>query len=116
MHHVAFTYRTLGDLLATYERLRDAKLLPVFSINHGPTTSMYYVDPDGNQIELQVDNYDSIEDATAFFYSDAFAVNPVGVEFEPEELLARFKAGEDEALLKKRPESGAKGLADIKLR
>src|SRR3546814_17462514 len=67
--------------MATYERLRDKGIRPVFPINHGPTTSMYYADPDGNQIELQVDNYDKIEDATAFFYSEAFAENPVGVEF-----------------------------------
>src|SRR3546814_5760383 len=73
--------------MATYERLRDKGIRPVFPINHGPTTSMYYADPDGNQIELQVDNYDKIEDATAFFYSEAFAENPVGVEFDPDELL-----------------------------
>src|SRR3546814_5178524 len=63
VHHCAFTYATLADLMATYERLRDKGIRPVFPINHGPTTSMYYADPDGNQIELQVDNYDKIEDA-----------------------------------------------------
>src|SRR3546814_1987062 len=90
----AFTYATLADLMATYERLRDKGIRPVFPINHGPTTSMYYADPDGNQIELQVDNYDKIEDATAFFYSEAFAENPVGVEFDPDELLRRLRAGD----------------------
>src|SRR3546814_6456525 len=88
----------------------------VFPINHGPTTSMYYADPDGNQIELQVDNYDKIEDATAFFYSEAFAENPVGVEFDPDELLRRLRAGEPEEDLKRRPDVGKRGLADIKLR
>src|SRR3546814_842151 len=93
VHHCAFTYATLADLMATYERLRDKGIRPVFPINHGPTTSMYYADPDGNQIELQVDNYDKIEDATAFFYSEAFAENPVGVEFDPDKLLRRLRAG-----------------------
>ena len=45
------------------------------------------------------------EDATAFFYSPAFAENPVGVEFDPEVLLARFRSGEPEADLKRRPSS-----------
>src|SRR3546814_5664151 len=90
--------------MATYERLRDTGIRPVFPINHGPTTSMYYADPDGNQIELQVDNYDKIEDATAFFYSEAFAENPVGVEFDPDELLRRLRAGEPEEDLKRRPD------------
>jgi catechol 2,3-dioxygenase-like lactoylglutathione lyase family enzyme len=116
LHHVAFTFATLADLMATYVRLRDLNILPVFVINHGPTTSLYYEDPDNNNIELQIDNYDSIEEATAFFYSAAFAENPVGVEFDPEDLLARLKAGEPEAELKRRPNVGPKGLSDIKLR
>lgn len=116
VHHNAFTYATLSDLMATYERLRDKGIKPVFPINHGPTTSMYYADPDGNQIELQVDNYDSIEEATAFFYSEAFAENPIGVEFDPEDLLRRLRAGEPEDQLKLRPDIGKRGLADIKLR
>jgi catechol-2,3-dioxygenase len=115
-HHAAFTYDSLGDLMATYKRLRDAGITPVFPINHGPTTSMYYQDPDGNQIELQVDNYDNIEDATAFFYSPAFAENPIGVEFDPEDLLRRVEAGEDQAVLKRRPDIGQRGLEAVKLR
>jgi len=115
-HHAAFTYATLKDLMETYARLRDLGIKPVFPINHGPTTSMYYVDPDGNQIELQVDNYPNIEDATAFFYSEAFAVNPIGVEFDPDALLERVRAGEPEAELLRRPDVGAKGLDAIKLR
>jgi catechol-2,3-dioxygenase len=116
LHHIAFTYLTLADLLGTYVRLRDQGVMPVFVINHGPTTSLYYEDPDGNQIELQIDNYDTLEEATQFFYSDAFAENPVGVEFDPEELLRRFRAGEPEDLLKRRPQAGPRGLADIKLK
>jgi catechol 2,3-dioxygenase-like lactoylglutathione lyase family enzyme len=115
-HHAAFTYANLGDLLATYKRLRDHGIKPVFPINHGPTTSMYYTDPDGNQIELQIDNYDNIEDATAFFYSEAFAENPIGVEFDPEELIRRLEAGESEDEIKRRPDIGKRGLADVKLR
>ena len=33
-----------------------------------------------------------------------FARNPIGVEFEPDQLLARLRSGEPEGLLKKRPE------------
>lgn len=115
-HHVAFTYDTLTDLMHTYERLRNIGIKPVFPINHGPTTSLYYADPDGNQIELQVENYDSVADSTGFFYSEAFAENPIGVEFDPDDLLQRLRNGEPEANLKRRPDIGKRGLADIKLR
>lgn len=115
VHHVAFTYGSLAELLAHYERLRDAGIKPVFVINHGPTTSMYYADPDGNQLEFQIENYESVVESTKFFYSEEFAENPIGVEFDPEDLIARLRAGEPEEALKKRPRAGAKGLADVKL-
>ncbi|MEZ5749035.1 MAG: VOC family protein [Caenibius sp.] len=115
-HHAAFTYDTLGDLLATYKRLRDLGIKPIFPINHGPTTSMYYADPDGNQIELQIENYPSVEESTQFFFTPAFAENPIGVEFDPDDLLRRFEAGEPEATLKLRPDIGQRGLEAVKLR
>jgi catechol-2,3-dioxygenase len=93
VEHVAYTYATLGDLLATYERLKAAGITPYWTVNHGPTTSMYYRDPDRNQIELQVDNFPSVDALNAWMRSPAFARNPIGVEFDPDELVAKFKAG-----------------------
>jgi catechol 2,3-dioxygenase-like lactoylglutathione lyase family enzyme len=116
VHHMAFTYASLGDLVSTYERLDHEGIRPVTCINHGPTTSMYYADPDGNQVELQIDNYDSVEEAGKFFYSPAFAMNPIGVDFEPQDLAQRFHAGENEATIKLRPDGGARGLDTLNLR
>jgi len=93
LEHVAFTYAGLGDLLRTYRRLRDADVRPHWCINHGPTTSLYYRDPDGNQVEVQIDNFDTEADLLKWFRSGAFAANPIGVEFDPDELLAKFDAG-----------------------
>ncbi len=92
MDHVAFTYANLPDLLSTYERLKDQDIKPFWCINHGPTTSMYYRDPDGNELELQVDNYDTIEEACGFFQTAEFAANPLGVDFNPDELLRKLRA------------------------
>ena len=116
VHHMAFTYASLSDLVKTYERLGEIGIRPVTCINHGPTTSMYYADPDGNQVELQVDNYDTVEEAGKFFYSPAFAKNPIGVDFDPAELTRRFHSGEDEAAIKRRPDGGARGLDTLNLR
>jgi catechol-2,3-dioxygenase len=116
VHHIAFTYRGLRELMSTYERLRDLEIKPIYVINHGPTTSLYYADPDGNQLELQVENYDTVEASTEFFFTPAFTENPIGVEFDPEEMLRRLRAGEPEAELKKRANIGIRGLADVKLR
>src|SRR5690606_20254351 len=109
-------YATLNDLMSTYERLKKMDIKPVYVINHGPTTSLYYADPDGNQLEFQIDNYDTVEEAGKFFFSKEFAENPIGVEFDPDELLARLRAGEPESELKKRPNVGSKDLSDVKLK
>jgi catechol-2,3-dioxygenase len=93
LNHVAFTFSGLGELLGTYERLKRAGIAPHWCVNHGPTTSLYYHDPDGNGVELQVDNFADVADCKAFMRSPAFAQNPLGVEFDPDEMLRRFRAG-----------------------
>jgi catechol 2,3-dioxygenase-like lactoylglutathione lyase family enzyme len=95
LHHMAFTYASLGDLVHTYERLKAAGIRPQFCINHGPTTSMYFFDPDKNQAELQVDNMPESEFA-AYFASGEFAKDPIGVTFDPEALARRYHDGEPE--------------------
>ena len=92
--HVAFTYDGLGDLLSTYRRLKADGIVPYWCINHGPTTSMYYRDPENNQIELQIDNFEKLEDLNAWMRGSAFSENPLGVEFDPERLIARFESGD----------------------
>jgi catechol 2,3-dioxygenase-like lactoylglutathione lyase family enzyme len=116
VHHIAFTYESLADLIANYECARQQGIEPVWCTNHGPTTSLYYRDPDGNQIELQVENFATAEDSIAFFSSPEFAENPIGVDFDPEELARRLRAGAPEVELKKRPHIGPRGFdADVKI-
>jgi hypothetical protein len=76
--------------------------MPERTINHGPTTSMYYKDPDDNRVELQIDNFDTAEECNAYFYSEDFSSNPIGVLFDPEELAAKYHGGVAVADLKKR--------------
>lgn len=92
--HVSFTFAELGDLLDTYERLKAEGITPNRTINHGPTTSMYFFDPDGNNVELQVDNFATLEETTAFLQSETFAANPIGVLFDADHLVERFRAGD----------------------
>lgn len=94
VEHIAFTYASLGDLLATHQRLAQLGIEPYWCVNHGATTSMYYADPDGNQIELQIDNFEKEEDLNEFLYGPAFQTNQIGVDFDPANLLRRYEAGE----------------------
>lgn len=91
--HLAFTYASLPELAATYSRLAGLGIRPVWCINHGPTTSIYYEDPDGNRLELQHDNFATSEELLDFMASGEFDTNPIGVEFDPDVLVARLAAG-----------------------
>jgi catechol 2,3-dioxygenase-like lactoylglutathione lyase family enzyme len=102
VNHVAYTYANLGDLLATYERLKEMGVLPYWRIHHGITLSLYYRDPDGNRMEFQVDAC-SVEDANAYMRTAAFAANPAGVEIDPESLLAQYRGGVPEQQLLSMP-------------
>jgi hypothetical protein len=91
--HFAFTYKSLRELLGTYLRVKQRGVEPCWCINHGFTTSIYYYDPDGNQVETQYDNM-STEEADAFMRSPYFARNPIGVDFDPELLIKRYESGD----------------------
>jgi catechol-2,3-dioxygenase len=104
-YHAGFAFDTLGELLANYERLKALGVVPYRSINHGPTLSFYYRDPDGNDVETQVDTFPDAEATNAWMRSEAFAKNPIGVEFVPEELIAKHRAGVPDSVLLRRPDA-----------
>jgi catechol-2,3-dioxygenase len=94
LDHVAYAFDTLGDLLSTYQRLKAKGLEPYWPINHGPTTSLYYRDPDGNGVELFVDNLETEAELKGWMESDTFRANPLGVTFDPDKLVERYEAGD----------------------
>lgn len=93
--HFAFMFDTMQHLLRGYERLRDLGIAPHHCLNHGFTTSIYYRDPDHNEVELAVDNFDSFDAMNDWFATGAFDRNIVGVPFDPEELVKRQREGQD---------------------
>jgi catechol-2,3-dioxygenase len=94
MHHTAFEYATLDDLLSSYLRLKNEGILPGACLDHGPTMSFYYIDPDANLLELQADNYGDWEASTEFVRHDArFGVNPIGAFIDPEQIVAARREG-----------------------
>jgi catechol-2,3-dioxygenase len=100
--HFAYAVETLADLVNAYERLEAQGIVPHHCINHGFTTSLYYLDPDGNEVELQVDNYKDRDAMNAWFATGAFDGNFVGVRFDPERMVELHRQGvaEDRILQK----------------
>lgn len=91
--HTAYSFASMNDLVKTYERLKGQGIAPKWAINHGITTSFYYADPDGNELEFQYDNFRTPEECKAYFTSDAYLSNPIGSPFNPDVLLESFESG-----------------------
>jgi catechol-2,3-dioxygenase len=102
--HVAYGFRGLTELIGKYAELKAKSILPYWCIHHGVTVSLYYADPDGNQMEFQADCFSNNEDANGFMNGPHFETNPIGVEFDPEVMQARLNLGEPEVNLLPRRE------------
>jgi catechol-2,3-dioxygenase len=93
MHHTAYTFESLDDLLDRYVLLRDQGIRPAVCIAHGVTSSMYYRDPDGNFVEMQIDVFADPDDATRYMKGPEFAADSVGPGFDPEAMLEARRNG-----------------------
>ncbi|PZW49171.1 glyoxalase/bleomycin resistance protein/dioxygenase superfamily protein [Humitalea rosea] len=107
MHHSAFEYASLDDLLDSFERLDGLGIRPHMMLDHGLTTSFYYLDPDGNSVELQCDNFgDWAASSDWIRTSPDFAANPIGAPVDPQQMLAARKAGASTEELHRRAYAG----------
>jgi catechol 2,3-dioxygenase-like lactoylglutathione lyase family enzyme len=94
--HVGYGLSSFGDLIATYERLKADGITPFLPLNHSFTTSLYYHDPDGNEVELSVDNFATKEECDAFVRSEQMEEigrPPFGYVFDPDELARLYHQG-----------------------
>jgi catechol-2,3-dioxygenase len=106
-HHSAFEFPSMGDLLDNYVRLKGLGIEPHASLDHGITTSFYYLDPDGNSVELQSDNFGNWQESSNWMRaSPQFVANPIGMPIDPEQMLAARQAGASFAEIHQRAYAG----------
>jgi catechol-2,3-dioxygenase len=95
--HIGMNCGRPTALADEYDRLKDLGILPTLCVNHHFTSSLYYRDPDGNELEITCDNMPTKADCAAFMATAemAEAMQPplFGVEFDPEELSRLRKQG-----------------------
>ena len=85
-----------NSLLAKYAALKEADIQPHVPVQHGPTTSLYYRDPDGNMVELQIDNMPP-DKATQYLCGEEYSSDPLGPSFDPDAMLAALRADTPES-------------------
>ncbi|WP_428343079.1 VOC family protein [Mycobacterium sp.] len=111
-HHVAYTFENLDQLLERYVLLRAHGTMPAVCIAHGVTTSIYYQDPDGNFVEMQIDNFATPDEATDYMRGPEYAGDSVGPAFDPDAMLAARRGGARVEELTNRAWSLRAGLPD----
>ena len=116
VNHLAYTWNGLDELVDTYKRLKSQGVKPWRPIRHGLTLSLYYQDPDSNGLEFQIDLMES-QAANDFMKGAAFAKNPIGEPFDPDELAARVDAGKPvDDLIFRSDQAESKGGAIVNLK
>ncbi len=94
MHHSAFEYPGFDELNSNYLRLKDQGITPALCLDHGMTLSYYYADPDGNNVELQVDCFGDWHRSREWMNtSEEFKANPIGHFVDPEQIAADRAGG-----------------------
>lgn len=56
LEHFAFKLRDEDDLREAYDTLLRENVEIAYTVNHGVTKSVYFYDPDGNELEVYADN------------------------------------------------------------
>jgi catechol 2,3-dioxygenase-like lactoylglutathione lyase family enzyme len=95
--HWAYLFDSLTDLMRTYERLRDQGIKPTYCVNHGFQFSLYFHDPDHNEVELGCDNFATREETNEWFAKGYFAKNFYGYDFDPEDVYKWHHEGVSDA-------------------
>jgi catechol-2,3-dioxygenase len=100
--HIGFGLPDFGSLVENYERLKAVGITPLLCVNHHFTTSFYYNDPDGNEVEFSVDNFpDKAECSRLLGNKDLMdkVIQPpfFGDVFEADELARIYYSGASDA-------------------
>jgi catechol 2,3-dioxygenase len=107
LQHVAFEYATIDDLLNSYMRIKELGIEPFLTTDHGPTIAFYYKDPDGNTIELFVDNFGNWDRSREYMQSSPdYHKNPIGTFVDASKLVLAHQAGMSFAELHRRAYAG----------
>ena len=97
VEHIGIGLPDFASLAENYERLKSIGITPTLPVNHGFTTSLYYNDPEGNEVELTVDNFPTKDECRDWMHSEAMveAMKPptFGDVFDPEDLVRMVRDG-----------------------
>ena len=85
LHHMQLRNASMLVLQERYRLLRAAGVVPFQAMDHGPSTSLYYRDPDQNAVEISASNFATNEEVETCLASENYKRNPAGKVIDPAE-------------------------------
>lgn len=89
LHHMQLMTSGAAELSAKYLALKALGKRPHRCMDHGMITSFYYLDPDGNNVEVTMENFPTFEAMVEFMSTPQFKNNPSGHPVDPEAFAVR---------------------------
>ena len=122
LDHISYRINPIDRWFNFYFEAKERGLDPLWTINHGWISGIYYKDPDGNLVEIFFEHFSSAEEFKNNISPD-FEDEPIGTNMDVEVLYEMYKAGSDfsELITKgntvpegKKPVSGLDAVINMK--
>ena len=88
LHHIQLGDRSPVIMARRHTKLKALGIVPFRAVDHGPTTSFYYMDPDENMVEIAAPNFADVANFLSAVQAPDYINNPFGHPVNPDEMAA----------------------------
>jgi catechol 2,3-dioxygenase-like lactoylglutathione lyase family enzyme len=93
LDHVSYKMDSIESWFDFYHKAKENGLEPVWTINHGWISGIYYRDPDGHLVEIFYEHFRSAEEFRSNAIAPDFAEEPIGTNMDIDVLYDMYKNG-----------------------
>ena len=93
LDHISYRINPIEKWFDFYFKAKERGLKPLWTVNHGWISGMYYKDPDNNLVEIFFEHFSS-ENEFKENISPDFEDEPIGTNMDIEILYEMYKSGE----------------------
>ena len=94
LDHISYRINPIEKWFDFYFKAKERGLSPLWTVNHGWISGIYYRDPDNNLVEVFFEHFSTAEEFKENISPD-FEDEPIGTNMDIEVLYDMFKSGAD---------------------
>ena len=92
LDHISYRVNPIDKWFEFYFKAKERGLKPLWTVNHGWISGLYYKDPDNNLVEIFFEHFNSADEFKQNISPD-FEDEPIGTNMDVEILYEMFKSG-----------------------